>query len=60
VEPLPDGRRLALRLGLREIRGFREDAAQRIETARAQRPFADIADLCCISRVEMRPSRPAK
>ena len=38
-------RRLALRLGLRQIDGMREDAAERIMEARAVRPFADVADL---------------
>lgn len=36
----------ALRLGLRMVNGFREDAALRIETARAQQPFRDVTDLC--------------
>jgi error-prone DNA polymerase len=36
----------AMRLGLRMIDGLKEDAARRIETARTQRPFADVADLC--------------
>jgi error-prone DNA polymerase len=36
----------ALRLGLREIRGFSEAAAIRVEAARAARPFLDVADLC--------------
>lgn len=40
-QPQPD-----IRLGLRMIRGFREEDARRIETARKQAPFADIADLC--------------
>jgi error-prone DNA polymerase len=36
----------AIRLGLREIGGFSEDAAQRIETARGEATFRDVADLC--------------
>ena len=36
----------ALRLGLRMVNGFREDAALRIEAARAQQPFRDVTDLC--------------
>ncbi|MDB5983251.1 MAG: dnaE2, partial [Pseudomonas sp.] len=36
---------LAIRLGLRMIRGFREDDALRIEQVRAQRAFIDASDL---------------
>ena len=36
----------AIRLGLRLVKGFREDAAQRIVAARSVAPFHDIADLC--------------
>jgi error-prone DNA polymerase len=35
----------AIRLGLRMIKGFREEDARRIEQARAQRPFGHIDDL---------------
>ena len=35
----------AIRLGLRMIRGLREEAAHRIEAARQTRPFADAEDL---------------
>jgi error-prone DNA polymerase len=35
----------ALRLGLRMVSGLTEAGAQRIEAARASRPFADVADL---------------
>jgi len=35
-----------MRLGLRMIDGLKEDAVRRIEAARAQRPFTDVADLC--------------
>ncbi|KPW41686.1 Error-prone DNA polymerase [Pseudomonas amygdali] len=48
LEPLdhPDStRNLAIRLGLRMVRSFREDDARRIETARSKRPFADATDL---------------
>jgi error-prone DNA polymerase len=48
LEPVdhPDYRRnLAIRLGLRMVRGFREDDARRIEAARAVRPFSDATDL---------------
>jgi error-prone DNA polymerase len=43
--PTTDGA-LAIRLGLRMVRGLREDAARRIEQARAQRAFEDATDLC--------------
>ena len=43
LEPI-SGAQPAIRLGLRMIRGFREDAARRIETARAVAPFHDLAD----------------
>ncbi|MGV8917698.1 MAG: error-prone DNA polymerase [Pseudomonas sp.] len=36
---------LAIRMGLRMIRGFREEDAQRIETTRAQQVFSDASDL---------------
>jgi error-prone DNA polymerase len=36
----------AIRMGLRMVRGFPEDAANRIAAQRAQRPFDDVADLC--------------
>lgn len=39
------GAQPALRLGLRMIKGFRQDDAQRIEAARESGPFVDIADL---------------
>jgi len=35
-----------VRLGLRQISGFREDVALRIASARSQRAFVDIEDLC--------------
>ena len=44
----------AIRLGLRQVRGFSEEAARRIMAARAQRPFADIADLCARATVDRR------
>ena len=36
----------ALRLGLRQIKGFNAAAAQRLVAARDQRPFQSVADLC--------------
>lgn len=37
---------LAIRLGLRQIRGFSENDARRLEQARALRPWRDVEDLC--------------
>ncbi|WP_369407878.1 error-prone DNA polymerase [Roseomonas rosulenta] len=51
----PDARSaegLALRLGLRLVSGFGEDAAQRIAAARAAAPFASIADLARRARLD--------
>ncbi|SEP64991.1 error-prone DNA polymerase [Pseudomonas sp. NFACC02] len=39
-------RNLAIRMGMRLIRGFREEDARRIEQARQQRAFKDVTDLC--------------
>jgi error-prone DNA polymerase len=44
VEPI-SGDRLALRLGFRQIDGFRETWGETIETARASAPFTSIEDL---------------
>ncbi|KOX98458.1 DNA polymerase [Pseudomonas nunensis] len=44
LEPI-SGAQPAIRMGLRMIKGFREDDAQRIEAARARGAFVDIADL---------------
>jgi error-prone DNA polymerase len=44
----------ALRLGLREIRGLSHEAAQRIESARAHRPFENIEDLCLRADLDAR------
>ncbi|NBF04632.1 DNA polymerase III subunit alpha [Pseudomonas sp. Fl5BN2] len=53
LEPLP-GQQPALRLGLRMIKGFRQEDAARIESARRQRVFADIADLAERARIDLR------
>ncbi|WP_323137555.1 error-prone DNA polymerase [Dyella subtropica] len=37
---------LMLRLGLRQVRGFREDVAHRLSGARQHGAFSDMADLC--------------
>ena len=39
-------RKPAVRLGLRQVAGLREDAARRLVAARAQRAFLDVEDLC--------------
>ena len=44
----------AIQLGLRQVRGFSEEAARRIMAARAHRLFADIADLCARAVVDKR------
>ncbi len=41
-----DGGQPAIRLGLRQVAGLPEAAGLRIMAARAQRPFADLRDLC--------------
>ena len=40
------GEQPALRLGLRQVTGFSEAAAQALMAARAQRAFSSVADLC--------------
>ncbi len=44
----------ALRLGLRQVRGFRQDAAERLSRARAQHPFRDVVDLCARTGIDRR------
>src|SRR3546814_7277334 len=41
----PVGNDFALRLGLRQLRGFDQASAQRLVAARTQRPFVDVEDL---------------
>jgi error-prone DNA polymerase len=45
LEPEADGI-LAIRMGLRLVRGLAEADARRLEQARAQRPWRDVEDLC--------------
>jgi error-prone DNA polymerase len=45
---------LAIRLGLRQVRGCSEQTAQRLMAARAQRVFADVADLCARAELDAR------
>ncbi|AKQ55418.1 error-prone DNA polymerase [Bordetella hinzii] len=44
-EALPGQARPAVRLGLNQVNGLKEAAGLRIEAARQQQPYADIADL---------------
>src|SRR5690606_21558565 len=44
----------ALRMGLRMVRGFREEAARRIGEARAARPFDGVGELCERAALEPR------
>jgi len=53
LEP-DEGEQPAIRLGLRMIRGFREEDARRIEAARATAPFRDASDLCVRARLDNR------
>ena len=46
-----DGAQPAVRLGLSLVAGFNEDAGLRIEAARGDRPFADVADLARRARL---------
>ncbi|MFJ3373851.1 error-prone DNA polymerase [Pseudomonas sp. NPDC086112] len=53
LEPII-GAQPAIRMGLRMIKGFREDDARRIEVARSKGAFADIADLGERARLDAR------
>ncbi|WP_325435418.1 error-prone DNA polymerase [Pseudomonas nitroreducens] len=53
LEPIAE-RQPAIRLGLRMVRGLREDVADAIAQAREQRPFADAADLCLRAHLDNR------
>ncbi|MGP0172779.1 error-prone DNA polymerase [Pseudomonas sp. NCHU5208] len=46
------GKQPAIRLGLKMIRGLREDDARRIETARQAAPFSSVEDLCLRARLD--------
>jgi error-prone DNA polymerase len=52
LEPAADPKSPALRLGLRQIKGFGEASAQRIVEARAGGPFASLQDL--VKRAHLR------
>jgi error-prone DNA polymerase len=49
---IDDGGQAALRLGLRQVAGLPEAAARAIVAARAQRPFADVRDLCLRAQLD--------
>ncbi|MDU9404323.1 error-prone DNA polymerase [Pseudomonas sp. zfem004] len=53
LEPVGEGA-LAIRLGLRQIRGFAEGDARRLDQARAQRPWRDVEDLCLRAGLDSR------
>ncbi|WP_218580700.1 error-prone DNA polymerase [Pseudomonas sp. ANT_J28] len=53
LEPIT-GAQPAIRMGLRMIKGFREDDARRIEAARSKGAFIDIADLGERARLDSR------
>ena len=42
----------AIRLGLRMVKGLKEDSAKRVVTARAERAFADVRDLAVRARLD--------
>ncbi|WP_312592697.1 error-prone DNA polymerase [Stutzerimonas nitrititolerans] len=48
------GEQPAIRMGLRMIGGFRQEAAESIERARCQQPFDDVADLCLRAGLDQR------
>ncbi len=48
------GRRFAVRLGLRLVKGLRRDEAERLVAARSIRPFRDLADLAARSGLSCR------
>jgi error-prone DNA polymerase len=53
IDPRSQGG-LALRLGLRQLRGCREDVAGRIAGARKLQPFRDVVDLCTRAGLDTR------
>jgi error-prone DNA polymerase len=53
---VPGGAQPAIRLGFRQIRGFPQAAAQRINAARRERPFTSVADLCARAMLDRRES----
>ncbi|WP_044871446.1 error-prone DNA polymerase [Pseudomonas sp. LFM046] len=54
LEPVGETGELAIRLGLRMVRGFREEDAKRIETARRFGAFSGVGDLCQRAHLDAR------
>ncbi len=52
LERVGNGDTLALRLGLRLVKGLSHDAAERIAAARGERPFTDVPDLIQRARLD--------
>ncbi|SNS52530.1 error-prone DNA polymerase, DnaE-like [Pseudomonas japonica] len=48
------GGALALRIGLRQVRGFRQEDAERLAWAREARAFRDVGDLCLRAELDGR------
>ncbi len=44
----------AIRLGLRQVRGMRQDVAERLSATRVGRAFADVVDLCSRAGIDRR------
>jgi error-prone DNA polymerase len=53
TDPRSKGR-LAIRLGMRQLQGCRQDVAEHISQARRQRPFHDVVDLCTRAGLDTR------
>jgi error-prone DNA polymerase len=58
LEPLPAtramGKKMAIRLGLRQVAGFSEETALRIVAARERAAFIDVEDLCARAELDAR------
>lgn len=54
VEHHDRNRSLAIRMGLRMVRGFREEDARRIEAARVHKAFSDVTDLSLRAQLDSR------
>ncbi|MFG5863105.1 error-prone DNA polymerase [Metapseudomonas sp. CR1201] len=54
LEPAGEAGEPAIRLGLRMVRGFREDDARRMESVRQAAPFSSVGDLVRRARLDAR------
>src|SRR5690606_36494674 len=54
LEPAGEAGEPAIRLGLRMVRGFREDHARRMESVRLTAPFSSVGDLVRRARLDAR------